>query len=261
MVFGKQGSTQAAYACPGSASARASSRWAAAMVGLFLGLAFLCAAAPAAAGAWQSLDVVRQAVQTHTRAALGQGGEVEVILDGPPPDLHLPACDEPLRTRDLGLAPASGPRTVEVACPGRPSWIIYVPVRVRTRVAALVAARALGAGQVLRAEDLRAVPAEQTALPPSALSKPEEAVGRVLRYAVSAGQPLTAPMLTGAQMVRSGQAVAIVAEGAGVRLVATGVAMENGREGQSILARNSQSGRVVSGVVGAQGEILVSVSR
>ncbi|OZB48313.1 MAG: flagella basal body P-ring formation protein FlgA, partial [Thiomonas sp. 14-66-4] len=73
------------------------------------------------------------------------------------------------------------------------------------------------------------------------------------------GQSITQSMLAGPQLVHDGQSVSLVAQGQGVRLVALGKAMENGRQGQTILARNVQSGRVVSGVVDASGQILVAM--
>jgi len=61
----------------------------------------------------------------------------------------------------------------------------------------LVAARDLAPGSALRAGDVRIVRAPESLRPPSALTSPDQAAGRVLAGAASRGEPVTRARLVG----------------------------------------------------------------
>ena len=210
-----------------------------------------------AAPAPESPARIRAAVEAFVRAGLPAGGDqVTIDIQGPASGLRFPQCAE-LRTAYFGNPNPYGAQTVEVRCAAPNAWSLYLPVRVDRPQGVVVVARALQAGHVLTAADLTTVERDAAHLPPGAVNDAQALVGQVLRYSVAAGQPLVQSMLTGPQLVHYGQSVSLVAQGMGVRLVALGQAMADGRVGQSVLVRNVQSGRVVSGVVDAQGQVVV----
>ena len=210
-----------------------------------------------AAPATESPARIRAAVEAFVRAGLPAGGDkVTIDIQGPASGLRFPQCAE-LRTAYFGNPNPYGAQTVEVRCAAPSVWSLYLPVRVDRPQGVVVVARALQAGHVLTAADLTTVERDAAHLPPGAVNDAQALVGQVLRYSVAAGQPLVQSMLTGPQLVHYGQSVSLVAQGMGVRLVALGQAMADGRVGQSVLVRNVQSGRVVSGVVDAQGQVVV----
>ncbi|MEW6559905.1 MAG: flagellar basal body P-ring formation chaperone FlgA [Pseudomonadota bacterium] len=224
-------------------------------LGLVIALGDMSAAwaVPAA----ESPAKIRAAVEAFVRAGLPASGEkVMIDVQGPAPGLRFPPCAE-LRTAYFGNPNPYGAQTVEVRCARPAVWTLYLPVRVDRQQGVVVVARALQAGHVLTAADLTTVERDATRLPPGAVNDAQALVGQVLRYSVAAGQPLVQSMLTGPQLVHYGQSVSLVAQGLGVRLVALGQALADGRVGQSVLVRNVQSGRVVSGVVDAQGQVVV----
>jgi flagella basal body P-ring formation protein FlgA len=66
-------------------------------------------------------------------------------------------------------------------------------------------------------------------------------------------------MLRGPRLVHYGQSVSLIAVAPGMRLSALGVALQDGSQGQDIIVRNAHSGRVVHGVVGGDGDVIVQV--
>ena len=225
-----------------------------------LGYGLVWATAAWALPAVQSPASIRAAAEAFVRAGLpASAASAKIEVQGPAADLRFPLCSD-LRTAYFGNANPYGAQTVEVRCTAPQVWSVYLPVRVDQQQGVVVAARALLAGHVLSRADLTTVERDSAHLPPGAVSDAQALVGQVLRYSVAAGQPLVQSMLTGPQLVHYGQPVSLVAQGMGVRLVALGQALAVGRVGQSVLVRNLQSGRVVSGVVDAQGQVVVPLN-
>ncbi|MBW4048561.1 MAG: flagellar basal body P-ring formation protein FlgA [Proteobacteria bacterium] len=230
---------------------------------VMLGLASSAIAAPSAAQAraqeWEPATTIRQTVEDFVRSRLPQQAQQpHIAIQGPAAGLHFPRCTK-LHAQDFGSANPFGAQTVEVRCAAPQVWSLYLPVQVSWPQGAVIADRALGAGHVLTLGDLSVVQRDLSKLPAGAVTKPEQAIGHVLQYSVAAGQSITQDMLTGPQLVHYGQSVSLVAIGPGVRLVALGMALENGREGQTIMARNVQSGKVVTGVLDSGGQVMVAV--
>lgn len=217
----------------------------------------LAAVAPARAQTWEDPGRIGGAAEAFVRAQLPvQPGRVPHITVQAP-NARFPTCAQ-LQARAFGLANPYGAQTVQVQCLSPHTWSVYVPVQVAWPSKVVVASHALAAGRALTAADLAVVQRDAGVLPPGALADPAEVVGRVLQVGVAAGQDLVQGMLTSPQLVRYGQSVPLVAQGDGVRLVALGIALQDGRAGQAMLARNADSGRVVSGVLDAAGEVVVA---
>ena len=211
------------------------------------------------AASWEPAASIRQVVEHFVRSRLPQQSQdARITVQGPAQGLHFPRCGH-LQASDFGAANPFGAQTVQVACLAPRVWSLYLPVQVAWPQGAVVAARALGAGHVLTESDLALVQRDLSSLPAGVITKPAQAIGRVLQYGVAAGQSVTQGMLAGPQLIHYGQSVSLVALGQGVRLVALGTAMGNGRQGQTILARNVQSGKVVTGIVDGAGQIMVAM--
>ncbi len=207
---------------------------------------------------WESPGALRAAAVAFVRQHLPSGaGRASVRIHPGVVPAYFPRCAAgSLRAQAFGDPNPYGAQTVQLRCLAPQAWSVYLPVQVDWPQSVVVAAHALEAGHTLVAGDLQIVQRNRAALPPGALRSERLAEGRVLRFGVGAGQSLTEAMLAGQRLVRYGQAVSLVAEGDGVRLVALGIALQDGSQGQTILVRNAASGRVVSGVVDAQGDVV-----
>ena len=82
-----------------------------------------------------------------------------------------------------------------------------------------------------------------------------EAVGRVARRTLLPGETVPANALDDARLVTRGAPTLIVFEEMGLAISTMGVALTNGGLNEAIRVRNSATGRIVQGVVQADGHV------
>lgn len=134
-------------------------------------------------------------------------------------------------------------------------WSIFVPVQIRVSLNLLTSARQLPPGHTLQEQDLASQTTETSRM--EGFTDPQQVLGKVLRYGISAGQVLREDMLRQPYSVKQGQVVQIAVQGNGFSIRSEGVALNNAGEGQSVQIRVS-SGRVVSGVARAGGLVEIA---
>lgn len=215
----------------------------------------LLLALPAWAGAQQNHAEIRAAIEVFVRTQTSAlPGQVTVKVGEIDRRIALPVCPE----LEAFLPPGGqllGNGTVGVRCPaGKKTWKLFVPVRVTVTANLLIANKPLQHGQVLRAEDLASQGGElaQTGI----LTDPVQAVGKILKYSIGAGQVLKQDMLRAPYAVTQGQTVQLQAEGTGFKIHAAGHALNNAAEGQAVRVRTS-SDQVVSGTARSDGTVEV----
>lgn len=118
------------------------------------------------------------------------------------------------------------------------------------------------AGYVMQGSDMHVEPDYSGKIPLSAqaLPDPDNIVGMSLSHAVAAGEPILATDLRRVTLVHQGDPVLITYNSPGIRLTATGRALEDGGSGQFIHALNLGSKMIVQGKVMASGEVRVDAS-
>lgn len=121
---------------------------------------------------------------------------------------------------------------------------------------------ALPSGHIIQQDDMRIDPAFTGTVPPLArsLPEPEKMIGMALVRTVGAGQPVEATDLRRAILVHRGDPVLLSYNSTGIRLTATGRALEDGGSGQFVHALNLGSRMILIGRVSASGEIRVDAS-
>lgn len=195
--------------------------------------------------------VVESYVKQETASLRGQVSVTVGTVDAP----GLPACSRV----EAFLPPNSrlwGSTNVGVRCAQGANWTLYVPVQVRVRGDAVVAARPLALGRQLAAEDLTTQRTDLTQLPPGTLVDINDAIGKIMTIGVTAGAPLRQDMLRAPFLVRQGARVRLVAEGQGFRVYSEGKAMGNASVGQTVQVK-AQNGQLVTGTVRADGAVEV----
>jgi flagella basal body P-ring formation protein FlgA len=125
-------------------------------------------------------------------------------------------------------------------------WNVYLPVEVRVFVPALVAVRAVPAGQPLGAEDVQTEEVDITREPAGLLTHPNQLDRRITARAIAAGAPLRQDMLRARPVIAQGDQVKVVYLGAGFVVAAEGKALTAAGDGQTVRVQ-VDSGRVVSG--------------
>ena len=187
-------------------------------------------------------DTVTKFVQVQTRAVTGKVSIHVAEIDR---RIAMPACT----TLEAFLPPGAqlnGNTTVGVRCNSKQGWSLFVQVNVKINVSMLTTNKTLQLGQIVQAYDLGTLSSES--MQAGTLTDPAQAVGKIMRYSVGAGQILRHNMLRAPYTVTQGQPVQLHVPGAGFRVSAEGRALSNAAEGETTTAR-TVSGQIISGVV------------
>jgi len=205
---------------------------------------------------FEPLAQIRAAAQDQVASQLGGGAQVSAApLDA---RLHLPACGAALESS--ATSPNAGNAwSVAVHCNGPSSWTVYVPVRVSEHRQVLVLTRSLAAGTPVPLDAVTLQERDVATLTMGYLQHTEDAVGKLLRRPVAAGAALTQDALTAPASIKRGQQVTLLGEAGGFSVRADGTALSDGASGDRIRVENSDSHRIVEGVVRSDGTVEVGL--
>ncbi|WP_338562851.1 flagellar basal body P-ring formation chaperone FlgA [Erwinia sp. E_sp_B04_7] len=134
----------------------------------------------------------------------------------------------------------------------------YIQVQVQVTGDYIVAARQVARGGTLTAADIRVQHGRLDTLPARIVMSAEEITDAVALRDIIPGQPLTLMMVRQPWRVKAGQNVTVTANGGGFSVTSEGRAMNNATAAQPVRVRMS-SGQIVSGKVGADGIILITL--
>lgn len=222
----------------------------AAILPLFGGIAD----AVAATDEQQSHARVREVAEAFVREQTASlPGRIAIKVDEIDRRATRPACQE----LEAFLPPGArllGNGMIGVRCLGKKNWVLFVPVHVKVTVEMLVSSHPLPQGAVLRAEDVARQEGEMAQV--GVLTDPAEAIGKVLKYSVAAGQILKQEMMRPPYTIRQGQAVHLRVVGEGFSVQAEGHALGNASEGQDVQVK-TDAGKVVSGKAASDGVVEV----
>lgn len=204
----------------------------------------------------QDLAALRRIAETAARQGTADLPG-RVVIDVPAMDsrVRLPAC-ESLETFTPPGTRLWGRTQVGIRCQGPDSWSVLVPLQVQVFGPAVYSARPLVAGQPIGATDVVERDSDLTKLSAGVLSSVDDAIGKVPRLGVSAGQALRGDMLRGKAIVAAGQNVSIVYRSNGIVVRSEGRALHAAGLGESVQVR-SASGKALKGTVTAPGEVEV----
>ncbi|MEW6353178.1 MAG: flagellar basal body P-ring formation chaperone FlgA [Pseudomonadota bacterium] len=226
-------------------------------------VALLCCTLPAFAQDYQSLESIQTAAKDFAYSQLQDPGThvspPQITIGALDARLQLAACEIPLQAF---LPPGSrmlGNTSVGVRCQGSRPWSLYVPVTVKAFGEVLVTTRPLPRGAQLGADDLRLAAVDITSLPADYLADPQQAVGKILKQPLAGGAVLAAAVLEARRLVRRNERITLLAEGQGLMVRMSGLALADGVSGEIIQVRNVLSKRVVEGTVISPGVVKVAM--
>lgn len=225
---------------------------------LYIALA-LAWPAQAAVDAAQLRQAVSVFIQQQTDALL-QGysadARLEYRIHHLDARLRLANCDVPLALSVKDLTP--GPRlNVHVHCPGSARWAIYVPVEISIWQPIVVAATPIARGQTLTLQDLALAEHDVATVGRGYYSDPAALEGFIARRVLSPRNPVLASQVEAPLQVKRGDKVIITAIQNGLQVKMEGIAERDGRYGDRIAVRNSQSRRIVEAQVIGTGQVQV----
>jgi len=213
------------------------------------------------ASAFEPLENISEVAERFALTLIESSGlsKIEAHAANIDSRLQLGKCDTALEAFSTSSSAKIGRSTVGVRCNGTKPWTLYVPVNITALAGAVFTRRALSRGDTLSTQNLevRQLPLQQ--LPNNYIGEIAQLQGMELSRDLSASAILTRSALKPKQIVKQGQEVSIMAEGLGVRVRMSGIALRNGALGDLIPIRNSSSGRVVQATISSNSTVLIKM--
>jgi len=150
---------------------------------------------------------------------------------------------------------------VGVACKGTKPWKLYIPVNVVVTDTVLIAKRTLPRGHTLMADDFVSEQRDVSRLVRGYISDDEAITGQRLKTQMMAGSILTPAMVKADIAIRRGQTVTLTIASGGINIQMSGKALMDGALSQRIRVENTNSGRIVEGIVRSREHVEVLISK
>ncbi len=172
--------------------------------------------------------------------------------------LRLKPCHEELQIDFTRPDIDHGKTTLTLRCPVKPFWKLHLPVEVEVFADVAVAAKPLPRGQIIDDSAFRFEKRDIALLNKGYFATRDALYQLQAKRNLRRGDVLTPANLSPKLLVRSGQQVTLVLSYKGLQVKSSGTALHSARLGEVVRVRNSQTQKVVEGVV--SGEALVKVS-
>ncbi len=212
------------------------------------------------ASRWHSIADIAEAAENYVRRVVGETDQrISPQAGRLDPRLQLPRCSEVLEAFQQRGSKITSRTVVGVRCDGVNPWKIYVPVDVVVTETVLVTRRTLPSGHIFASDDVTTAQRDVSRLVSGYLSRPQNLIGKKLKHALIAGRVITPSMLKADIMVRRGQTVTIVVRNDSLNIRMMGKALTDGTENQRIRVENTNSKRVVEGIVRSPEQVEVLV--
>jgi len=198
------------------------------------------------------------------RYAFGEAKNLRVTLDG----MVQPITVDSSATVDLtligaSLDPRSGRFEIAFGLPGS-EGVRRLPLRltgsVVETVETAVLTQAVTRGEVIKAADVTIERRPKSEVSGEPIVAVDDAIGLAVRQAMRAGQVLQRSQLTKPELVRRDDNVTLVYEVPGIVLTTRGKALEAGALGDTINVTNSETKRVVQGIVSGPNRVTITAS-
>lgn len=178
----------------------------------------------------------------------------EVVVNVRTPQNLLPACEQPALSV-TGNAKLWGNVNVLAICGNEKR---YLQVNVQATGNYVVAAQAITRGSTLEPGSVKLARGRLDQLPPRTMLDIAQAQDSISLRDLAPGQPIQLSLLRQAWRVKAGQRVQVIANGDGFSVNGEGQALNNAAVAQNARVRMA-SGQIVSGTVGADGNILINL--
>ena len=222
-------------------------------------LAFPPVAAAADADAIHDLDAIRETARQFA-AGLAAAEGVAARVEAAPLDrrLRLPECDRPLSAFVSPGSRASTRQSIGVRCDGAVPWSLYVPVTVERPGQVVVAARPIGRGQVIAADDVRLAERDLGTLHRGYLTDLAQAIGQRAERDLPPDEEIVPGHVATPDVIKRGAEITIMASDVLLDVRVRGIALASGGVGERIRVRNTSSKRELDAVVVGEGLVQVS---
>jgi flagella basal body P-ring formation protein FlgA len=207
-----------------------------------------------------SLDDVRTTAVAAVRSQLPESpGKYFVTAGALDSRLRLVPCTTPLTAVPQSTGNANSRVTVGVHCNSGALWTVYVPVTIELEARVLVLQRNLGRDAHVDKADVQFQTKRVSGSATNFVTDLAALQGRHLKRPLTAGVALTMDALVVDMLIRRGQQVTLLAKSGTIEIRAQGRALADGGLNDRIRVQNVNSLKVVEGVVGDAGTVLVAL--
>ncbi len=165
-------------------------------------------------------------------------------------------CDQWQFERPKSEQPPLGRVSYRIKCLN-PNWTGRAIAEVSVWAQVVVANRAIERAEVIKAEDVTLTEQDLANISRTPLFAIEDATGRSCKRRIRKGDLVSPFLLDSPQLISRGDLVVLLITVDGFSASTQGTALEDARVGQRVKVENSNSGKVVEGVVLASGQVLV----
>ncbi|MDA3807847.1 MAG: flagellar basal body P-ring formation chaperone FlgA, partial [Thiomicrorhabdus sp.] len=197
----------------------------------------------------QSLDEIHNLVYEDIKQKIGQQiFEPTIQLRKLSPTLELPQCQQPLELKDRSSGEAIGRMTYSVSC-HLPNWRVFVPAEVDGKQAVIMTTQGILKKAVIMSEDLKRVLLPYKQVRRGSVINLDTAVGMRTKKSISANSILRIRDLQPPYWVFKQQQVTLITNVGSIQVKTKGIALQSAVAQQQVSVKNSNSDRVVKGIV------------
>lgn len=173
------------------------------------------------------------------------GARIETSVKKLDSRLNISACSSPLsfELRDTGTP--GGNVSIHTRCQGDKPWAVYIPAEVKVLQPVIIASRNIERGIGLEHSDFDSEWRDVSALSGGFVTDSSRLLGKFSSRRIRSGEAIRLSSLSEPIAVKRGDAMVVEAQAGSIMVSTQAIALSNGRVGEQISARNSQSERVV----------------
>ena len=183
-------------------------------------------------------------------------GRVEVVANSLDPRMTPKLCAHEPQVDFARNSSLERYTTVEIKCQSQPAWRTYVPVRIYRYKTVWAAATPMQPGHLIAASDLTQVEVDVSQVRANLFEDNQLLIGSRTKRRVSAGKAIEARDTC---LVCEGEQVTIVAKSKALKITATGEALADGLQGESVAVKNVRSNKSLEAIVTGLNEVTVNL--
>jgi flagella basal body P-ring formation protein FlgA len=169
--------------------------------------------------------------------------------------VNIPACSSSLIFSSSPEALSQSNVSVKAECQDN-NWYMFMVVKATETQAVVIISRAVSPGTLLTNDNLNVINMNKKRLRSSTFSDIEDVVGARIKRRVSAGRPVDPKNLC---YVCKGDRVTISAGTTNMMVKTSGIALEDGRMGQTIQVKNRRSDKKIHARVASTGQVEINM--
>jgi len=169
--------------------------------------------------------------------------------------IQLKQCDQSL-VANIPENHNSRNVNVKISCEGSMPWSIYLPVKVRSQVPAIIATSNISKGSILTHDNTALIYINENKVRGERITRSEDIIGAKAKRTISARKSITRRNIC---VVCKGDNVTIVAKSSTFSIKAEGLSLSSGHLGESIKIKNSRSGKLLTAKVSGLNKVQINL--